>query len=331
MATIGTGVMTLSSWAKTIDPDGKPAKIVELLNQNNAIMEDIPWMEGNEVFGHRTTVRTGLPAPVWRLLNQGVTPTSSTSAQIVEQIGMLEDWINVDKDLAELNGNTAEFRLQEAKPHFEAMSQEMASTFFYGNSGTAPEEFTGLATRYSSSTALNGQNVIKAGGSQSDNASIWLVGWGENTVHGIFPRGSKMGLIHEDLGLQTVQTGTGITGGLMRAYQDHFQWKGGLCLKDWRYAVRVCNIDISNLVAESSNADLLKAMVRAVSRLPSLNNIKPVFYVNRTVQSWLNVQAMSKTNVNLVVGQEEGKPKTSLYGIPIKVCDALLESEATVS
>jgi hypothetical protein len=25
--------------------------------------------------------------------------------------------------------------------------------------------------------------------------------------------------------------------------QERFQWKGGIALKDWRYVVRICNID----------------------------------------------------------------------------------------
>jgi hypothetical protein len=68
----------------------------------------------------------------------------------------------------------------------------------------------------------------------------------------------------------------------MRAYQERWQWKAGIALKDWRYAVRIPNIDISNLVAKSSAADLIELMIKATYRIPSADRLcKPVFYMNR--------------------------------------------------
>lgn len=331
MATVGASVLTLADWAKRLDPDGQVPMIVELLSQTNEIIQDQLFMEGNLPTGHRVTVRTSLPTVSWRLLNQGVTPSKSGTAQVDEQAGMLEAYSEVDKDLAELNGNSAAFRLSEAQAFLEAMNQEYAQTLVYGNAGTAPEEFTGLAPRYALSTGTTGQNVIKAGGSGSDNSSIYLVAWGANTVFGIFPKGSKAGLIHEDLGLVTVQGATGIGTSRMRAYQDHWQWKAGLVVRDWRYVVRICNIDISNLVAESSAADIIKVMLRAIHRLPSQTLGRPIFYANRTVLEMLDIQAMQKANLYLTVGQEEGQRKVSLRGIPIRLVDQLLETEATVA
>jgi hypothetical protein len=194
-AALGTGNLTLLDWAKRLDPDGKVPTIVELLNQTNEVLDDMQWREGNLPTGHRTTVRTGLPVVAWRLLNQGVVPSKSTTAQIDEQAGMLEAWSEVDKDLALLNGNVNSFRLSEARAFLEAMNQEFVQTLFYGNGGLAPEEFTGLSVRYAttSGSPANGDNIIKAGGSGSDNTSIWLVAWGEETISGIFPRAARRG------------------------------------------------------------------------------------------------------------------------------------------
>lgn len=333
MATLSSYALTLADWAKRLDPDGKVPSIVELLAQSNEVLQDMQWIEGNLPTGHRTTVRTGLPTPAWRLLNQGVQPTKSTTAQVDEQCGMLEAWSEVDKDLAMLNGNVGAFRLSEAKAFIEAMNQEMAQTIFYGNAGLAPEEFTGLSIRYSSSTAASGQNVIKAGGAGSDNSSVWLVGWGDQTIHGIFPKGSKAGLIHEDLGEQTIETSSGIAGTRMRAFQDHWQWKCGVAVKDWRYAVRICNIDISNLVAKSSAADLIENMIKAIHRIPSMGMCKPVFYMNRTVKQMLDIQRRDdvQTGGSLIYNDVDGKLIPSFRGIPIRVVDALLETESTVS
>lgn len=335
MATVGASVLTLADWAKRLDPDGKVAATVELLSQTNEILTDMLFKEGNLPTGERTTIRTGLPTVYWRMLNQGIPPSKSTTAQVDESCGMLEAWSEVDKDLAELNGNTGTFRLSEAQAFLEAMNKEMASTLFYG-AASAPEEFVGLANRYVASTDANGQNIVKAGGSGSDNSSIWLVCWGPNTIHGIFPKGSKAGLTHEDMGLVTVETTAGIAGNRMRAYQDHWQWKNGLVVKDWRYAVRICNIDISALVAESSAADILKYMAKAVHRIPALGMGRPVFYMNRTVLQMLDIQSMGKGGITATVSftqsqDAQGSIVHSFRGIPIRICDALTETEATVS
>lgn len=333
MAALSTGALTLADWAKRLDPDGKVPMIVELLEQTNDILTDMRWIEGNLPTGHRTTVRTGLPAVAWRLLNQGITPSKSTTAQIDEQCGMLEAWSEVDKDLALLNGNVASFRLSEAKAFLEAMNQEVAQTLFYGNSGLAPEEFLGLSPRYSSTTAGSGSNVLSGTGSGSDNSSIWLIVWGENTITGLFPKGSKAGLVHDDYGEVTVELTAGIAGSRMRAFQERWQWKAGLAVKDWRYAVRICNIDISNLVAKTSAADLSELMIRAMHRIPSLKIGRAAWYMNRTCYEMFDIQGRDDVGSGggFTFQNIDGQMRPTFRGIPVNKCDQLLETEATVS
>src|SRR4051812_36103893 len=133
MSGLGANNLNLVDVAKRLDPDGKVSDIAELLAQTNGLLQDMPFVEANGATSHRLTMRTGLPAVAWRLLNAGVAPSKSTTAQVDEAVGMLEAWSEVDKDLAELNGNVASFRLSEAKSFIEAMNQEMAQTVFYGN------------------------------------------------------------------------------------------------------------------------------------------------------------------------------------------------------
>ena len=333
MAVISSKALTLADHAKRTDPDGKIPKIVEMLEQTNEILDDMLFLEGNLPTGHRTSVRTGLPTVAWRLLNKGVQPSKSTTAQVDEQCGLLEAWSEVDQEVAELNGNVNAFRLSEASAFIEAMNQEFSSTLFYGNSGLAPEEFTGLSVRYSDLSAANAENIIDGGGVGADNSSIWLICWGEQTCCGVFPKGSKAGLYHDDLGLQTIETANGIATERMRVYQDHFKMKSGLALKDWRYVVRIANIDISNLVTKSSAADLIDLMIKAMHRLPNLNMGRCAFYMNRTVIQMLDIQrkddAVSGTGIKY--DEVDGKLIPHFRGIPIKKCDSLLESEAQVS
>jgi hypothetical protein len=271
----------------------------------------------------------------WRLLNQGITPSKSTTAQIDEQAGMLEAWSEVDKDLALLNGNVSSFRLSEAKAFLEAMNQEMAQTLFYGNSGLAPEEFLGLSPRYSAiAGATNGSNVLSGGGAVGNtNASIWLIVWGENTVTGLFPKGSKAGLIHDDYGEVTVELTAGVAGSRMRAYQERWQWKAGLCVKDWRFAVRIANINVANLAAKSSAADLTELMIKATHLVPSLKMGRSAFYMNRSVYAAMDIQRRDDVGSGGGFTYEniDGTMRPSFRGIPVNKVDALLETEAQVA
>lgn len=175
MAVKGLTALTLADWGKRVDGNGKIDKIIELLGQTNPILDDMLFVEGNLPTGHRTTVRSGLPTATWRLLNYGVQPSKSTTVQITDSIGMLEAYSEIDKSLADLNGNTNDFRLSEDRAFLEAMNQQMAQTLFYGDTSVNPQQFMGLSSRYSSKAAGNGQNIIDAGGTGTDNTSIWLV------------------------------------------------------------------------------------------------------------------------------------------------------------
>lgn len=329
-AALGSGNLTLADWAKRLDPDGKVPVIVELLAQKNEILLDMIWREGNLPTGHRTTVRTGLPAVAWRLLNAGIVPGKSTTAQIDEQCGMLEAWSEIDKDLMLLNGNTSAFRLSEAAAFIEAMNQELARVLFYGNSGVNPEQFTGLSPRYSASTAGNGANVIKAGGAGADNTSIWLLCWGENTISGIFPKGSKAGLIHEDFGEVTIDMVAGLPGARMRGFQERFQWKAGIALKDWRYAVRICNIAISAVDALNVKT-IITNMETALETVPDQLGTQ-VFYMNRTMKRLLRREARESVGSGGGLSFEnfDGKRVLMFGDTPIRKVDQILNTEALV-
>ncbi len=261
MATLGASNLTLADLAKRQDPSGKTARIVEMLSQTNEILTDMVWITGNLATGNQSVLRTSLPGVGWRQLNQGTNPTKSTTTQSTDTCAIMEAWSEVDVELAKLAEDVGAFRVSESASFLEAMGQEHAQTLFYGNYTTAPEEFNGFATRYNSLAGTNAQNIIDAAGTGSDNTSIYLICWGDQTVHGIIPKGSQGGLQHEDKGVQTAELTAGLGGGRMDVYRDKFTWKTGLGVKDWRYVVRACNIDISNLVANSSAADLYELLI----------------------------------------------------------------------
>jgi len=336
MALLATTNPTLVELAKRLDPDGRIAQIAEILNQTNEVLDDMPWIEGNLPTGHRTTVRTGIPEPTWRKLYSGVQPSRSTTVQVTDNCGMLENYAEVDKALADLNGNTAEFRMSEERPIIEGISQELAKTIFYGNEGTKPEQFTGLTPRLNSLVAATSQsadNVLSGGSNDTDNTSVWLVVWGPNTVHGIYPKGQKAGLDMKDMGEVTLESANGDgTGGRMQAYRSHYKFNCGLSVRDWRYLVRIANIEVSDLTKDAATgADLVDLMTQALELVPSLQAGRPVFYMNRTVRSYLRRQMKNAKNVQLTLQQVAGKHVMFFDEVPVRRCDALKNDEALVS
>jgi hypothetical protein len=332
------GALTLADWAKRLDPNGRVQTVGEVLSQTNDILEDAVFMEGNLPTGHRLTIRTGLPQVFYRMINQGVPTSKSTTTQIDEACGILEARSHIDTVLANLNGNTAEFRMSEDAAFIEAMNQTMAGALFYGNPQTDPRQFLGLQTRFSSLGAGNGANIIDAGGTGSNNTSIYLVVWGENTVFCPFPKGSKAGLMHKDLGEESVPDANG---NMFQALRTLYQWMNGLAVKDWRYVVRIANINVSDLTSQSATqastaaTQIINLMSRALDRIPTLSMGRPVFYANRTVYSMLRVAALNKSNSALSIQQalsQFGTPyaMTTFLGVPLRKVDQLLNTESRV-
>lgn len=329
MTALAANNPTLLDVAKRLDPDGKIASIVEILNATNPVLDDLTFVEGNLPTGHRTTIRTGLPTPTWRKLYGGVQPTKSTTVQVTDSAGMLEAYAEVDKALADLNGNTAAFRLSEDAAHIEGMGQEMASTLFYGNEGTEPEAFTGLAPRYNSLSAQNSDNIIDAGGTGSDNTSIWLCVWGNQTGHGIYPKGSLGGLQMTDKGQVTVENVDG-NGGRMEAYRTHYRWDAGLTIRDWRYFVRIANVDLSDLDTIANTKNIINWMIQASERIPELGKGRAAFYMNRRLREKLRLGILEKVSSNLTWETVSGERVMTFDDIPVRRTDALVNTESRV-
>mgnify|MGYP003630209925 CR=1 FL=1 len=334
MAILGTDNPTLADLAKVTDPDGSIADVVEILNQTNEILEDMTWLEGNLTTGHRTSIRTGLPSPTFRKMYGFVQPTKSRATQVTDATGMMEDYSQVDKALVDMAGNPAAFRLQEDRPHIEGMNQTLSTKLFYGDETGAPEEFTGLAPRYDSLSAANGDNIIDGGGTGSDNASVWLVCWSPNTCHGIIPKGSQAGIQQRDLGEVTAVDTVGGSSGMYQAYRTHYRWDVGLTVRDWRYAVRIANIDRSNLTADlsGSSADLNDLMHRAVTEIPNASMGRCAWYMDKQILGFLRRQTSNAVaNSTLTTDMVGGTMQTSWGGYPIRRVDALRPNEARIT
>ena len=329
MAIENANPVTYADWAKTRDPDGKTAAIVELLAQTNPIIQDAHVREGNLTTGHRTTIRTGYGQSTWRRLNYGVQPSKTTSKQIDDHAGMLEDYNEIDKALADLENDKAAFMLSESSGTMEEMSQTHANTLFYGDTSVNPERFLGFTYRYDDKDAPNGRNIVNgqaAGGTPAGNtsSSIWFITWGADTAFEFFPKGSMVGLQMRDLGEHTLYDANG---GRYQGYRVHFKHDVGLSVRDWRYHVRICNLEAASIQADS--IDLVKLLIKAYHKIQNMGRGQTVIYANRAVLASLDIKAQFNSNVNLTRMEWHGQQITAFRGIPIRMCEALDASDET--
>lgn len=328
MPVLNENNLTLLDIAKRTDPDGTTADIVEILSETNEILEDAVFIQCNNGTNHRTTVRSGLPQGTWRKLNYGVQPEKSRTVQVDDSTGMLESYATPDKALIDMAPNPGAARMSEDMAFLEGMNQTMASTMFYGDVSANPERFTGFAPRFNDLSAENADNIIDGEGTGSNNTSIWLVIWGEMTCHGLFPRGSKAGLSSRDLGEDTKVDSAGRE---HQVYRTHYKWDSGLTVRDWRYVVRIANIDTTALTKDASTgADIIDLMVQALEIPPNLKAGRAAFYCNRNIKSYLRRQITNKDNVWLNMGEVAGKQVLMFGEVPVRRCDALLNTEAQV-
>ena len=312
------------------DSSKKVMKIVELMAKQNDILMDAEYQECNDGSKHKTTMRSGIPEPTWRMYNQGIQPSKSTTVPVLDTTGMMEDYGLVDKALADLSGNADAFRASENMAKLQGFNNKAARYMIYGNTQAEPQAFLGLAPRYNDKSAESGANIVDAGGTGSTNTSIWFVTWGEMSTHLLYPKGSIAGFQHKFLGQQTARAENG---GDFEAYRDHFKWDIGMSVRDWRANARIANIDVTALSRDgATGANIIDLMIEALYRVdnPMQGEGRTVIYTNRTMQTWLHKQAMNSKNVNLTIGEYGGKKIPEFLGIPIKRNDAILNTEARV-
>jgi hypothetical protein len=334
MATLSSTYLNLIDILKQNDP--RTGEIIEVLKQQNPILDDAVAMECNMGATHRHTIRTGLPTPAWGRLYQGIPQSKSTVQQVDDTTGFLEARSGVDTRALKMSKNPAALRLGEAMSHLEAMNQEMATGMFYHDTATTPEKFKGLAARFNTIGGGGaGNQIIDAGGTGSDNTSIWMVTWGDHACHLLYPEGSKAGVDRQDMGEQRVLDESNNP---YYVKEELFSWHMGMAVKDWRYVTRIANIDTSELAA--GNVDLYKFMRQAYWKLQSrrmdAKTSRIAIYANRDVLEALDGLSTGtggtgdNSFLRVMPRELEGKEVMTYRTFPLRETDALLNNEARV-
>lgn len=327
------------------NPDGSAAKIAEVLMKSHPMQDDMAWKVGNLESGDRVHVRSKNATATWRRINEGILPSKGGTRSQDETAALLESRGQVDREAAILSGNPAVFREKQGIPHINGMHDEFGETLIYGNEFFNDTEFTGFMPRFNE---LANEQVISAGGTGTNLRSILLVGWSEETVTGIVPKGTSAGLNHFDTTANKdpgsdgfpvgdeVDDGSG-TGKTYLAYRDRWLWRCGIAIPDPRYVVRIANIDLDTLKNNPADggAYLEHLLVDAVERFGAgsdpFGNVNASFYAPRELSGWVrHQQVQAKNNSNFGAMEYGGKKFTAFDGIPFRRMDVMNVDEQRV-
>lgn len=311
--------------------------VVDLVVDSNENIGHFVVIEGNDGNNDTTTIRTGIPEATWTSFYEGVQPSKGSKTQITNSCGHLEALLQVDARLIKTQEDAEAELGDEAVSQSEAMTNEVLSSVWYGNTKVNGKKFNGLSPVYSKlCTAMSTDKeasfyTIGAKRSQSpDNSalrSIWLVGHGRMGTALFYPKGTSAGLNRGALMDQTVTTADGKR---LRVKEQFFDWTVGCRVKDFRCNVRICNIESNKL--EDINQDLGELMLKAVIRARK-TGVNQKFYMPKSIYEWLCIKTRRdvKGGGNFGFADFEGKMILHFHGIPIFTEQALEVNEEAVS
>lgn len=332
MSTIGA-VPTLADVIRLNNPGGGLLKIADRVAKTTSIVRHIPMYEATDKTSHVFAAEAALPAVSWRSHNEGVTASKSVEGVVTETIGKLSGLSKIDEDLCLQSNNPAEYRMKRDGRFYTAMEEELEQSAFYGSQKIYPERITGLAPRLDGITTGPWKKQVIASelsSSGNDQTSVFMAVWGEETVHGVYPKGGKGGLEIKDLGRQ-VQEDAPASGKWNRYLLSEFNWQIGLAVIDPRYIARLCNIDMGNIAATGSQ--LLRDLLRLKNTVKDIKKGRAVMYMCRDLYTYLDLQVMDqmKGAGGLTYANVAGERILTFQGVELAMSDMILKTEAPLT
>ena len=342
MATKGAYVLTYRDLMSRLKGDKTfDSEIVEILTEQNPMLDDMVISEANDGSSNKTTIRTGLPNAAWTAFYEGVQGSKGSVKQIRNTAGMLESKVEIAKGMYDQAPDKSALLRDEIEQHSEAMMNEMADCLIYGKIATEPKKFNGLVNFFStlggatSTDDTLSKHYVFSGKSASQTStaalrSIWLVGWGQKSIRCFYPRGSQGGLKKGEFKLVDV-TNPDDTTKTYEAYRQYLSWQLGLDVRDYRYAGRMANIQADEMFNTSGVPEYVEILRRMVTRVRS-GGVRQVWYMDKLTWEAVGVWLARKTMTNAIGFKDlQERPTETLFGIPVRICDALNSNETEVT
>jgi hypothetical protein len=326
--------MTLLDFAKSKDPNGQQAQVIELLQEYNPMLQDAPALAANAPYGNRTTYRRTLPTVGTAKINKGVVRSKSETEQRQDSIGYFAGRSEVDIRIAKIEGMAAfaAKRRAETAAFMEAMAQLVAQTACYGSVALDEASFDGFVPRLGTineGSSFVTSQVWRNGASGSDNASILAVDWGEYACSLMFPPETTAGIDVQDKGEVSVNDDDGNP---FQAALMLFDWMVGLKVEDSRHVGRLGNIDVSDALLETPTLQKIHTgLENLIGMMPEPGPNQRVLYCPKWIYIAFCRQAENKSNVHLTMAEYMGKKIPHFDVYPIRKMDRLSIAETLIT
>lgn len=319
---------TLADYAQVAGLKGVEMQVVQTIEDTEPLFSSAPLQQCNAGNINLTQVVTKYPVGQTRGYNMGVTAEKAATRMVQDSCCMTETYNEIDVEIVKRNNSSARWRALQDQIFVRGLTHSVAERIFCGSKKRDPLEFDGFRARYAK---INGENVVDAGGTNSDGElqDIWLINWGVNTVHLIFPEGGVAGLSQQFEGNVDARDAKNR---IFKADRTWYRWDLGLAIPDPAQVVRVCNVPIAKALngRGTGGYDLIKALILATEGLP--NDVLPGcgIYMSQKMRSALRLQINDTPNVNLTWDTVAGKKVLNWDGIAVhKVDNIVLPSYTT--
>jgi hypothetical protein len=269
---------------------------------------------------YKTMIRTALPTTGFRDANEGVAAVKSTYKNKLVETFIVNARIETDRAVADAYEDGPEAVMAiEASGVMESVMRSLASQFYYGTASTvgssaaasASKGFPGLIETYNTSIEVD------MAGAGSAASSVWAVKWGAGDVQWVYGNNGSMTLT--DTTLERVLDGSTNP---YTAYVRELLAYVGLQQVNVNSVGRIRDITTATGLSDNDIANLLSAFPTGV---------KPdVLYMSRRSLRLLRASrtaTLSNGGTDRLTGLPF--PDESL-GIPIRVTDAIRDTEVTV-
>lgn len=320
MATKTSTDPTLSDLiAQTKDDEFLP--IIDTLMEEFEALEDMVWVESNGPTDHLYSQTLNEPAGTWRSINEGVDQERAQFKQLRETMAFLESFSQVDDRLVRISKDKQKLRSNQDARFISGMGKTFANAFVNNADGSpvASKAFNGLRGRLNSKAMAN----VYTAADSSNLTSLFIIQWGENKVHMIYPAGWKHGLAKEDLGLDTVVDSDGKK---YRAWLSRYELAVGLVINNMDNIARIGDIDSTDDIATSGVDDLI---IVALNNMPGRGK-GAVIYGDISMLTQFDIAVKDKANVNLSIGDAFGRQITSFLQRPIKLIEKIGAAESAL-
>lgn len=308
----GMNYYTLAEYNNIISGEAKVhPQIIHTIQDASPLLDQMPFAVCNNGRSNLTKLITKYPAGQLRGFNEGV-DSEKTGAKITEDATcMVSTYSVIDAEILKQNNFSAAFCAQNDAAFQRGLAHAMAERVFQGSRALDPRGIDGLQARYNKV----GNGVIDAAGTAANTLSdIWVINWGLDKVHGIFPEGGAAGLQVFDRGEQDVYDASSRR---YRGFITDYMWNFGIAVEDPMQVVRIANVDNTALESNPSAVNLYQLLIKAIESLPQDPGAQCAIYMNNTCRTALRLQILAMNNVDLQYETVAERKVQVFSGIPV--------------